>query len=85
MEIPENYTNKFTKGRNDERAALIGEITELTNTSRKRAGYKPWSERTVAVKLSPLKPTALLKDHFFECYKNEIFDSKKFWGKLKVK
>ena len=73
---------KAKKSKDDERAALIGEITDLTNHSRRAAKYEPYTPRTVAVKLSFLS-TPQLKDHFYQCYKKDIFDGKKFWGMIK--
>ena len=82
MDIPPDYLDSFKKAKDDERGALIGEIAKLTNEAREKKHYGVWSESYVAVKLSLIK-TPLLKDHFYQCYKNEIFDGQKFWGLLK--
>lgn len=72
------------KGPTSERATLIGLITDLTNKSRLQAKYAPWKASYVAVKLSFLK-TPALKDHFYQCYKNEVWNGGRFWGLLRVK
>lgn len=76
------YQNK-PKQRNDERAALIGEIAALTNKSRLEAKYEPWTTACIAVKLHKVK-TPALKDLFHQCNK-KTFDGKKFWGTVKNK
>lgn len=86
MDIPDNILNRFQvekKRRTSERAELIGLITDETNKARKRDKYKgSWTPSYVGKKLAAWKLVPL-KDLFYKCYKNEVFDGKAFWGTIK--